>query len=94
MRNIGQMPLVFPIRIRRLHDHNGRPVQIALRDALDRSICFYVEEAPLRREVAKLWSPEDGEALAVHIAKFLRDEWAVQVLIHQNTAGVPKGDKR
>lgn len=88
------MPLVFPIRVRRLRDYKGEVVQIAIEDALERRICLYVERAPLRREVAKLWSPEDAQALAVSIATFMRDRYAEQVLIHQNAAGVQKGEKR
>jgi hypothetical protein len=84
------MPLSFPLRIRRLHDHNGELVQVAIIDALDRRICFYAERRELRREVAKLWSPEDAEALAVHIARFLTDRWAEQVVIHQNASGEKK----
>lgn len=85
------MPLSFPLRIRRLHDHKGELVQVAIIDGLDRRICFYAERRELRREVAKLWSPQDAEALAVHIARLLTDEWAVQVLVHQNAAGEKKG---
>ena len=88
------MPLVFPIRVRRLRDHRGELIQIVIQDALERRIILYTEKAPLRREVAKLWSPEDAEALAVHIATFSRDRWAEQLLTHQNTAGVQKWERR
>lgn len=42
-------------------------------DAEGRSININCEDDPLRREVAKLWSPEEAKALAKQIARLLTD---------------------
>ncbi len=61
--------LVLPLRIRRL------PSSVIITDARGRAICIYCEEAPLRRDVACLWSPSEAEALARWIARRLTDQW-------------------
>lgn len=68
-----------PLRIRRLHGLNDKVACFQIRDALDRTISIYCEEADLRREVAKLFSPQEAEALAKWIARRLTDEWSVPV---------------
>lgn len=42
-------------------------------DAEGRSINICCETDPLRRDVAKLWSPEEAQALAKKIARLLTD---------------------
>lgn len=42
-------------------------------DAEGRSINISCDADPIRRDVAKLWSPEEAEALAKRIARFLTD---------------------
>ncbi|AMJ62450.1 hypothetical protein AXW83_21020 [Bosea sp. PAMC 26642] len=87
------MPLVFPLRVRRFGGTPGSIDALLITDARGRSINIPCEEAPLRREVAKLFTPAEAEALAVHIARFLSDEWAAQILVHQNAAGDPRKPK-
>ena len=45
-----------------------------IQDAAGRGINIPCEPDPVRREVAKLFSPEEAEALAKRIARFLTDE--------------------
>lgn len=50
-----------------------------IRDAEGRGISVHCESDPLRRDVAKLWTPEEAEALAKKIARFLTDERQEQI---------------
>lgn len=67
-------------------------MQVAIVDALERRICIYCERKELRREVAKLWSPEEAEAIAKWIARKLTEEHTVAVRIAENCAGKAKAD--
>lgn len=49
-----------------------------IQDAAGRGINIPCEPDPVRREVAKLWSPEEAEALAKRIARFLTDDAETQ----------------
>lgn len=84
------MPFAFPLKVRRYGGIDNKTSAFMITDARGRSINIPCEEAELRREVAKLWSPEEAEAIAVWIARKLTDDWAVQVLVHQNAAGNSK----
>lgn len=44
-----------------------------IQDAQGRGISVHCEADPLRREVAKLWSPEEAKAIAKQIARLLTD---------------------
>lgn len=74
------MPLRFPIRVRR-YGANGSPSAIMITDAAGRSISIHCEEAALRREIAKLFTPAEAEALAVRIARWLTNEHETELAI-------------
>lgn len=63
-----------PLHIRKLHGFGDKVACYQIRDAAERTINLYCEEAALRREVAKLFSPEEAEALAKRIARMFTDE--------------------
>lgn len=87
------MPLRFPIKVRRYGGILGETSAYFITDATGRSINISCDPNPLRREVAKVWSPEEAEVLAKHIARTLSDNWAEQVVIYQNAAGEKKRRK-
>lgn len=70
------MPLLFPLRVTRFHSAPGTTSAFMITDARGRSINICCEEADLRREVAKLWSPAEAEVIARWIARKMTDEWA------------------
>lgn len=74
------MPLKFPLRVRR-YGGDGKVSAFLITDAAGRSINLCCEETELRREVAKLFSPEEAEELAVRIARWLTDEHDTEVAI-------------
>lgn len=80
------MPFAFPLKVRRFQGIAGKTSAYLITDAKGRSINVCCEETELRREVAKLWSPEEAEAIAKWIARRLTDDWAVQIRVHQNAA--------
>lgn len=86
------MSLVFPLRLRRFESAPGQTCAFIITDARGRSLQIPCEQADLRREVAKLFSPAEAEAIAKWIARRLTDEWAVQIRVHQN--GTPVDRKR
>ncbi len=49
-----------------------------IQDAEGKGIQICCDHDPIRRDVAKLWSPEEAEALAKRIARFLTDEAETQ----------------
>lgn len=84
------MPFAFPLKVRRFQGVLGTTSAYMVTDAKGRSINVCCEEAELRREVAKLWSPEEAEAIAKWIARKLTDEWTVEVRMQENCQGKPK----
>lgn len=68
------MSLKFPLRIRPHRGPTGTVDAYLIRDAAGRGISLPCEEADLRREIAKLFTPAEAEELAKRIARFLTDQ--------------------
>lgn len=68
------MQLRFPLRVYRFRGVMGHVSAIIIRDAAGRSLQIPCDPNPLRRDVARLWSPEEAEELAKAIARSLTDE--------------------
>ncbi|PZU95020.1 MAG: hypothetical protein DI527_02010 [Chelatococcus sp.] len=66
--------LRFPLKVRRFSGIGDEPSAFIVSDAGGRSIILHCEAQSLRREVAKLWTPEEAEALAKRIARMLTNE--------------------
>lgn len=65
-----KLPLrIIPWRCSIRHDISA----YVIKDAEGRSININCEADPIRRDVAKLWSPEEAQALAKQIARLLTD---------------------
>lgn len=72
--NIGEMILSFPLRVRAFStSEKDPPCAYIIKDAKDRGIHVACEAAPLRREVANLWTPDEAKELATLIARLLTD---------------------
>lgn len=82
----------FPLRIIpfRCSIRDGISAYI-ISDAEGRNINICCEVDPIRREVAKLWTPEEAEAIAKRIARWLTDEHetAVAVRLRQQEISDP-----
>lgn len=83
------LPLTYPVRVRRYGGIDGEVSAYLITDANGRSVTIPCEARALRREVAKLFSPEEAEILAKWIARRLMDEWAIELRIAENCAGKP-----
>lgn len=57
-----------------------------IEDAAGRGISVHCEVDPLIRDVGKLWSPQEAEALAKRIARWLTDEHETEVAIRKRQA--------
>lgn len=68
------MKLALPLTIKAFRGVQGEISAYIIRDRLGRSINLPCDIDQLRRDVAKLWSPEEAEALAKRIARMLTDE--------------------
>jgi hypothetical protein len=66
---------IVPFRCSIRHEISAYIIQ----DADGRSININCEVDPLRRDVAKLWTTEEAQALAKRIARFLTDEHETEV---------------
>lgn len=77
----------FPLRVRCFIGISGEPSAYIISDDAGRSINICCEVQPVRREVAKLWTPEEAEALAKKIARFLTDEHAIDISVAENIEG-------
>lgn len=72
--------MLFPLRVRRVTGIDGLTASVVITDARGRSIHIYCEEEPLRREVARIWTPAEATALAQRIARLLTDDDAAAQL--------------
>jgi hypothetical protein len=68
------MKLALPLTIRPYRGVRGEITAYIIRDRQGRAIQIHCDEDQLRRGVAKLWSPEEAEALAKRIARLLTDD--------------------
>lgn len=68
------MSLKFPLTVQRFRGVRKTVDAVIIRDAAGRGISLPCEEAEIRREVAKLFSPAEAEELAKQIARWLTDE--------------------
>ncbi|MDO9364657.1 MAG: hypothetical protein Q7T60_17145 [Sphingopyxis sp.] len=64
----------LPLSIKAFRGHDGQIAAYIIRDAEGRSINLPCDINQLRRDVARLWSVEEAEALAKRIARMLTDE--------------------
>lgn len=64
----------LPLTIKPYRGVLGEITAYIIRDRQGRSIQIHCDEDQLRRGVAKLWSPEEAEAIAKRIARLLTDE--------------------
>ncbi|MNY76440.1 hypothetical protein D3C86_2160190 [compost metagenome] len=61
------MPLKFPLTVKRFRGVRGTIDACIIRDAAGRGINLPCDETEFRREVAKLFSPEEAEELAIRL---------------------------
>lgn len=64
----------LPLKIQAFRGVHDEIAAYIIRDALGRPISLPCDPNELRRNVAKLWSPEEAEALVKRIARMLTDE--------------------